>query len=141
MNMRTKLPQIQKVSGPGPSQNSTIAIDPIKPNYKKGRQGNKRKKKSGPPNPDQRRAFHAGLKFRGTDVSTQRSFDVALGHPNVAQRLHRTRDVKHEQETVILTSFNGTNRDIPSPIRKVDPTGKIGIKNFFEDTEKIAKVV
>ena len=48
---------------------------------------------------------------------------------------------KHEQETVILTSFNGTNRDIPSPIRKVDPTGKIGIKNFFEDTEKIAKVV
>ena len=125
MNMRQKIPLTPKVSGPRPNQNLTIAIDPIKPNYREGRQGNKRKKKSGPPNPDERRAFHAGLKFRGTDVSTPRSFDVALGHPNVAQRLHRTRDVKHEQETVILTSFNGTNKEIPSPIRKVDPNGNI----------------
>ena len=46
----------------------------------KGRKGNKRKKRSPPPNPNERHPFHAGLKFRGKEVCAQRTFDVALGH-------------------------------------------------------------
>jgi len=103
--------------------NSTEYSTVITPNYKmKGRKGNKRKKRSPPPNPNERHPFHAGLKFRGKEVCAQRTFDVALGHQQKAQRLHRRRDVSHEQETVILTSFGGTNNEIPSPIDKVDPS-------------------
>jgi len=111
-----------------PTEYSTV----IKPNYKmKGRNGNKRKKRSPPPNPNKRHPFHAGLKFRGKEVCAQRTFDVALGHQQKAQRLHRRRDVSHEQETVILTSFGGTNNEIPSPISKVDPSNP---NWFFMDT-------
>jgi len=105
-----------------PTEYSTV----ITPNYKmKGRKGNKRKKRSPPPNPNERHPFHAGLKFRGKEVCAQRTFDVALGHQQKAQRLHRRRDVSHEQETVILTSFPfpvQQNNEIPSPIDKVDPS-------------------
>jgi len=105
-----------------PTEYSTV----ITPDYKmKGRKGNKRKKRSPPPNPNERHPFHAGLKFRGKEVCAQRTFDVALGHQQKAQRLHRRRDVSHEQETVILTSFPfpvQQNNEIPSPIDKVDPS-------------------
>jgi hypothetical protein len=60
-----------------PTEYSTV----ITPNYEmKGRKGNKRKKRSPPPNPNERHPFHAGLKFRGKEVCAQRTFDVALGH-------------------------------------------------------------
>ena len=39
--------------------------------------------------------------------------------------------MSHEQETVILTSFGGTNNEIPSPISKVDPSKP---NWFFMDT-------
>merc|ERR1711874_109292 len=92
----------------------------ITPNYKKQARKlyKKKKKPTPPPNPNERQPFHAGLKFRQADVSTQRTFDAALGHLQKTQRLHRKRDVAHEQETVFLTSFAGTNNEIPSPILK-----------------------
>ena len=63
------------------NSNSTEYSTVITPNYKmKGRKGNKRKKRSPPPNPNERHPFHAGLKFRGKEVCAQRTFDVALGH-------------------------------------------------------------
>merc|ERR1711874_368418 len=91
----------------------------ITPNYSKQARklAKKKKKPTPPPNPNERQPFHAGLKFR-QDVSTQRTFDAALGHLQKTQRLHRKRDVAHEQETVFLTSFAGTNNEIPSPILK-----------------------
>jgi len=108
-------PKYQISTNPMPTKYSWV----ITPNYsKQARKLSKKKKKpTPPPNPNERQPFHAGLKFR-QDVSTQRTFDAALGHLQKTQRLHRKRDVAHEQETVFLTSFAGTNNEIPSPILK-----------------------
>ena len=57
-----------------------ISFGDIREKFMKGRKGNKRKKRSPPPNPNERHPFHAGLKFRGKEVCAQRTFDVALGH-------------------------------------------------------------
>jgi len=117
-------PKYQISTNPMPTKYSWV----ITPNYsKQARKLSKKKKKpTPPPNPNERQPFHAGLKFR-QDVSTQRTFDAALGHLQKTQRLHRKRDVAHEQETVFLTSFAGTNNEIPSPILKR--------KNWFFDDE------
>ena len=57
-----------------------------------GRKGpNKRKKKPAPPNPNERQSFHAGLKFRSKDISSQRTFDIALGHTQKV-RLERVKE-------------------------------------------------
>lgn len=115
------LPEIEvNPDGWGPSRvGYSWVTTQIKPSYtKQARKLSKKKKKpTPPPNPNERQPFHAGLKFR-QEISTQRTFVAALGHSQKAQRLHRKRDVAHEQDTVFLTSYTGTNNEIPSPILK-----------------------
>ena len=54
------------------------------------------------PNPDVRRGFPGGHKFRSPETRAERSFDAALGHEQKSQRIYRQRDVRHSQETFFL---------------------------------------
>ena len=103
------------------------------------RKTKKSKIKSVPPPPDKRQPFHGGLKFRDGSISTSRSFEKSLNHDQKSQRLHRQRDVHHEQETILISTIEN-NAEL-DPKEKRATISRLKMESGGVEDHLIAKIL